>query len=112
MIKRIHTPGEEWPPLTMTTVEAADISNADRARMRSADLNHAWFDARAAEIYEANRGKWICVAGQQLFSADTHAEVTALAEAAHPEEVGSFTRYVRRKEEIRTHVNFRLVVPG
>ena len=105
MIKFINQADKEGPTVTMTTVEAADLSDADRVQLASRKLNYAWFDAHAVEIYEANRGKWICVAGQELFSADALGEVTALAKAEHPQETGSITRYIRPKEAIRTHVN-------
>lgn len=56
--------------------------------------NWDWFVARAAQIYESNRGKCICVAGQQLFAADTPSEALSLAIHAFPDDNGRFTRII------------------
>ncbi len=54
-----------------------------RAQNERADRNSAWLQAHVPEIYSNYRGKCICVAGEELFVADTVAEVMALAKAAH-----------------------------
>ncbi len=51
--------------------------------------NSAWLQMHAAEIYTQYRGKCICVAGEELFIANTPEEVLAQARTAHPEEGGS-----------------------
>ena len=56
--------------------------------------NWAWFEAHAAEIYAAHRGKCICIAGDELFVADTPAEALAMAITAHPDDDGRFTRLI------------------
>jgi hypothetical protein len=80
---------------------------AELAKARAQDerfrRNWAWFEARAAEVYAAHRGKCVCVAGEQLFVADTPEEVLALAAAAHPEDDGRFTRYIPREKMDRIY---------
>jgi hypothetical protein len=46
--------------------------------------NVAWFGDHAREIRDLHSGKFICVAGQELFVGDDAAEVYARAKAAHP----------------------------
>ena len=72
-----------------------------QAQWERFDRNWAWFEAHAAEIYKAHRGKCVCVAGQELFVADTPEEVLARAATAHPEDDGRFTRYIPRERIAR-----------
>ena len=46
--------------------------------------NSAWLQGHATEIYTHYRGKCICVAGEELFVADTPEEVLAQARTARP----------------------------
>ena len=56
------------------------------------------------EIYTQYRGKCICVAGEELFVADTPKEVPAQARKAHPEEQGSILiGYIPREKVARIH---------
>src|SRR2546428_43321 len=68
-----------------------------QAQWERANQNWSWFQAHAPEIFVTHRGKCICVAGQELFVADTPQEVLALAKAAHPADDGRFTRYIPRE---------------
>jgi len=66
--------------------------------------NSAWLQRHATEIYTHYRGKCICVAGEELFIADTPEEVLAQARAAHPEEKGSILiRYIPREKVARIY---------
>lgn len=60
------------------------------------ERNRAWLEAHASEVYR-HRGKFICIAGQQLFVGDTVQEVLAQARAAHPEDDGRFTQYIPKE---------------
>lgn len=72
-----------------------------RAQNERADRNSAWLQAHVPEIYSNYRGKCICVAGEELFVADTVAEVMALAKAAHSQDDGAILRYIlKEKREI------------
>jgi hypothetical protein len=76
-----------------------------RARRDRFDRNWAWFEAHIPELYEAHRGKCLCVSGEELFVADTPEEVLALARAAHPEDDGRFTLYVPRERMTRIYAH-------
>jgi hypothetical protein len=69
------------------------------------DRNLAWYEAHAVQIGEAHRGKHICVAGQELFVADSTQEVMALARAAHPEDNGFFLHYIYRERMPRIYAH-------
>lgn len=76
---------------------------AAQLRRESLELNLAWFQAHAAEIYREHRGKCICVAGRQLFVADSPKDVLELARVSHPEDEGLFTHYVPLKKVDRIY---------
>lgn len=86
-------------PVTLVTREITDpeqlaCAKAQRSRF---DRNAAWLQAHASEVYSRYRGKCICVAGEELFVADTPAEAKALGSAAHPEDDGMFVQYIPRE---------------
>jgi hypothetical protein len=97
--------------LSMNTVtDPSELAKA-RAQDERFERNWAWFDAHAAEIYGNYRGKCICIAGQELFAANTVGEVLALASAAHPDDDGRFTRYIPRERAYRIYANPRPLAP-
>jgi hypothetical protein len=67
--------------------------------------NAAWLQAHAAEVCTRYRGKCICIAGEELFVADTPEEAIAQAAAAHPEDDGRFVRYIPREKLARIYAN-------
>jgi hypothetical protein len=71
------------------------------AQFEQFDRNWAWLQEHASEVYSQHRGKHLCVAGQELFVADSMEEVLGLAEAAHPEDGGRFVRYVLKERGCR-----------
>jgi len=87
----------ERTPLAME--EVSDPGELARGRERDERFrrNLTWFEAHAPEVYTSCRGKCICVAGEELFVADTPEEVLALAAAAHPGDDGRFTLYIPRE---------------
>jgi hypothetical protein len=74
-----------------------------RARREQFDRNVAWLQAHAAEVYARHRGRFICIAGEELFVADTAREALALGTTAHPEDQGSFVRYIPRERVPRVY---------
>ena len=98
-------------PLMM--VEDADLPEtgkiqAQRQRFRK---NSAWLQGHVAHVYAQHRGKHICVAGEELFVADTAPEAVALARQAHPEDDGLLLRYVPRERLERIYAHSRAVDP-
>jgi hypothetical protein len=91
--------------------EVTDPVEIARAQAQHARMERNWaaFDARAAEVYASHRGKCVCVAGGDLFVADTPEEALAQATAAHPEDDGRFLRYIPRERMARVYVAQRVV---
>jgi hypothetical protein len=74
------------------------------------DRNLAWLRVHASEVYSTHRGKCICVAGQELFVADTAKEVVAQALAAHPDDLGHFVHYIPKERVPRVYEDQRRMV--
>jgi hypothetical protein len=95
----------EQPPIVMEEVtDPVELAKAFAQDARF-EKNWAWFGAHAAEIYAQHRGKCLCVAGQELFVADTPAEVLALARAAHPCDDGFYLRYIPKERAYRVYAH-------
>ena len=67
------------------------------------DRNAAWLQAHATEVYSRHRGKCICIAGGELFVADSAKQALAMATAAHPEDIGRFVHYIPREKLARVY---------
>jgi len=81
--------------------ELTDPRECELARLqrKQFDRNSAWLQQHIAEVYApANRGKIVCIAGQEAFFGDTDKEVAAHAATAHPDDRGSFIRYIPRQK--------------
>lgn len=85
--------------------EVTDAEQLVRARQQRAqfDRNSAWLQAHITEVYSTHRGKCICIAGEELFVADTAKEAIAQATAAHPDDEGWFTRYIPKEKVARIY---------
>ena len=80
--------------------DAAEMAEA-RRRREQFDCNSVWLQAHVSEIYAEHRGKCICIAGEELFVADTAKEAISQATAAHPDDDGWFTRYIPKEKAAR-----------
>lgn len=92
-------------PLVLEEVTDPEELAKIRARRARFDRNAAWLQAHASEVYTRYRGKCICVAGEELFVADTPEEVLALATTAHPEDDGFFLHYIPREKLARIYAH-------
>ena len=96
---------QHLPAVVMEEVTDPEELARARAQRERFDRNSAWLQAHAADVYAHYRGKCICVAGEELFVADTLEEAYALATAAHPEDDGSFVLYIPREKVARIYAN-------
>ena len=96
-------------PIVLSEVSDPEAIKDAHHRRECADRNSAWLQAHVAEIYSRHRGKCICVAGEELFVADTPQEVMALAKAAHPDDAGALLRYIPREKRERIYAAQRAV---
>ena len=97
------------PPLQITMEEVTDPQEIAQAQAlwAQADRNSAWLQAHVPEIYGQHRGKFIVVAGEELFVGATPTEALALARAAHPDDHGSLIRYIYPKKAARIYAHQR-----
>lgn len=89
------------PEITMRIVTDPVEIATNRARWEKSERNSAWFEKRSGDIFDQNPGKYICVAGEELFVADSALEAKALGRAAHPDDDGSFVLRIPRERTIR-----------
>jgi hypothetical protein len=91
-------------PFTMREeTDPVEIAKA-RAMFEKFDRNYAWLEAHAAEVF-SHRGKYICIAGQELFVGDDVKELLAQAKAAHPEDDGPLFQYVPKERAARIYAH-------
>jgi hypothetical protein len=92
-------------PVVMENV--TDLEELARARMRHKrfDRNLAWYQAHALELGAAFRGQHICIAGEEVFVADTAQEVLTKAKTAHPDDDGFYLKYIFKNKMERIYAN-------
>ncbi len=76
-----------------------------QAQDERARRNSDWLASHWADLLPAVRGKYVAVAGQEAFVADTPEEAWDLAMAAHPEDDGAIEQYVRSERGPRIYAN-------
>src|SRR5882757_8587131 len=68
------------------------------ARARAQDERHKrnleWLESHWSDLLPHARGRFLAVAGEEAFVADTPEEAWARARSAHPEDNGAFSQYV------------------
>ena len=88
-----------------------EVSDSDEIRCARAQderhrRNNAWLQAHWGDVLPQARGKFVAVANQEAFIAETPAEAWAWVEATHPEDNGAIVHYVR------TQIGPRLYADG
>jgi hypothetical protein len=96
---------QQTPAVTMKEVTDPEELAKARAQDERFERNWIWFQAHTSEVYAHYRGKCICIAGEELFVADTPEEVLALATVAHPEDDGRFVHYIPREKMARIYAS-------
>ena len=89
---RVVGPWEE-PKLVITEVTDPEELALARKVHEQALRNSEWLQAHWGDLEHA-RGRFVAVAGQQAFVADTIEEAVALARASHPEDQGLLAQFV------------------
>ncbi len=84
--------------------DTGELAKAQTQRERF-NRNAAWLQAHVSEVYSQYRGKCICVAGEELFVADSAKDAIALATVAHPDDDGWFTRYIPKERAARIYAS-------
>lgn len=83
--------------------EVNDPAEAERCRahLEAFRLNSAWLETHWPDLLPQARGKHLGVAGQEAIIADSPEEAWAWVEEKHPEDIGSFVRYVIPEKGLR-----------
>jgi hypothetical protein len=89
-----------------------EVSDLDEIRRSQAQderhrRNSAWLQAHWGEVLPQARGKFVAVAGQEAFIAETPVEAWTWVAATHPEDNGAIVRYVRTQIGPRLYVDRR-----
>jgi hypothetical protein len=100
-------PTQQKPAVVIEEVTDPEELAKARAQDERFERNSAWLQAHIAEVYSRYRGKCICIAGEELFVADTPQEVIDLASAAHPEDNGKLLRYIPKEKVARVYAHRR-----
>src|SRR5690242_10364571 len=96
-----------YPAIMEVVTDPEDIARW-RARQERFTRNADWLQVHLSEVYSPeNRGRFVCIAGEEPFVADSAQEALALGEAAHPEDDGSFVRYIHRQRLTRFYATLR-----
>ena len=95
---------QQVPTVMEDMLDPAALAQA-RVQDERYKRNFACFQAHATEIFTRQRGKCICIAGEELFVADTPEAVIAQAMAVHPEDDGSFIHYIPRQKVARVYAH-------
>lgn len=92
-------------PIVLEDVtDPAELAEA-RAQRKQFDRNSAWLQAHASDVYSKHRGMCICIAGEELFVADTASEAVAQATIAHPDDKGRFVHYIPKDKVPRIYAH-------
>jgi hypothetical protein len=86
-----------------------DALELERSRDRRAqcDCNWAWFQSQIDELGKSYFGKYVCIAGQHAFAADSSKQACQAAAAAYPEDRGRFVYYFPRHRLPRINAHTR-----
>lgn len=101
MIKAPHTPWQKPTVGLYVETDPEEMAHFEND-WQKLERNAAWLDAHAGEIYREHRDRFICVAGEELFVAETPEQVLAEAKAKHPDDNGRLVRYIPKQR--RTNV--------
>jgi hypothetical protein len=93
--------------LTLEEVNDPTVIARCRAQDERVKRNSDWLQAHWAELLPQARGKFVAVAGQEAFIADTADTAWRMARAAHPEDDGAISQYVFPQGGPRIYANRR-----
>ena len=81
--------------LIMEEVTDPAVTARARAQHERGKRNSDWLQHQWPNLLPQAHGKFVAVAGQEAFIADTPEEAWAWARKAHPEDNGAMVQYVR-----------------
>lgn len=100
-----HIGGPVQPKFLIEEVTDPDEVARFEAQFKRHRLNRGWLQAHWPDLLPAARGKFIAVAGQEAFIADSSEEAWRMATSAHPDDDGAFAQYVRPEQGPRIYAH-------
>ena len=97
---------DSTPTLLDSPTDTVEIEQS-RARRAQYDRNWKWFQTQIVELGKTHFARYVCVAGEQAFFADSAEEAASLARTAHPEDFGRFVYYFPTHRLARVHAHYR-----
>jgi hypothetical protein len=97
----------EEPHFTIEEVQDEQEIADSRAQHEQARRNSEWLQAHWQDLLPQALGKFLAVAGQQAFLADSPEQAWEQAQSAHPEDRGILVQYVRPERGPRIYANHR-----
>lgn len=97
---------ESAPTVLDSPTDSVEIAQF-RARRAQYDRNWKWFQTQIVELGKTHFARYVCVAGEQAFFADSAEEAASLARTAHPEDFGRFVYYFPTHRLARIHADYR-----
>lgn len=99
----------EGPSLSSPAIDFPEVSQAERekalARQARAKRNSDWLQAHWAELLPQACGKFVAVAGEEAFIADTPEAAWAWAEQKHPEDDTAVVQYLNPEPGVRIYAH-------
>jgi hypothetical protein len=95
------------PYFTITELQEEQEVARFRVQDEQARRNGEWLQTHWSELLPQALGKFIAMAGQQVFVADTPDQARAQAQTAHPWDQGVLVQYVRAERGPRLYANHR-----
>lgn len=82
------------------------VIERNRAQHERARKNSDWLQAHWGDVLPQARGRFVAVAGQEAFIADTLEAACEWAKTAHPDDNGALVQYVRVEKGPRIYGNY------
>ena len=94
-------------PLILEEINDPAEAARHRAQLERFHRNSSWLESHWADVLPQARGKFLAVAGQQAFIANSPAEAWAWAATEHPEDDGALVQYVIPEKGPRIYARLR-----
>jgi hypothetical protein len=101
------TPPDGLPKLTVEFGEPPTGAEAEavRARQERARRNSQWLQTHWEQLLPQALGKFVAVAGEEAFVADTPQQAWAWAAQKHPEDDAATVQYVNPRRELKIYAH-------
>lgn len=100
MVKAPPTPWRAPPIVGFVEKSVAERTGAQELRSQIA-INGSRWEQLADEIFRNHRGRFVCISGGQLYSADAPEEVLRMARSQHPDDNGRIIRFIPTEKKAR-----------